>query len=110
MLMERDIFGGTNVPIALRQLRKSRRITLERLAELTGLSHTTWSRIERGEAELQRHHVELLVKALGVKPHEIDPAAPRDLDAPHQEILKLMDSMSPEDQLALIEVARRFAS
>lgn len=55
----------------IREIRKQKNITLEELAEMTGLSHTHISRIESGKRGLSLENVIRLSRALGVEPVEI---------------------------------------
>lgn len=55
----------------LRTLRKRRKMTLERLSELTGISVSSLSRIENTQLGLTIEKVELLAKALEIAPEDL---------------------------------------
>jgi len=55
----------------VRRLRKDRDITLEALAELTGISVSYLSRIESNKRGLSLENVVVIARALGVEPEEV---------------------------------------
>lgn len=55
----------------LRTLRKRRKMTLERLSELTGISVSSLSRIENTQLGLTIEKIELLAKALEIAPEDL---------------------------------------
>jgi transcriptional regulator with XRE-family HTH domain len=55
----------------LRTLRKRRKMTLERLSELTGISVSSLSRIENTQLGLTIEKVDLLAKALEIAPEDL---------------------------------------
>ncbi|MCW1432088.1 XRE family transcriptional regulator [Novosphingobium sp. PS1R-30] len=55
----------------LRTLRKRRKMTLDRLSELTGISPSSLSRIENTQLGLTLEKVELLAKALEIAPEDL---------------------------------------
>lgn len=55
----------------LRSIRKRRKMTLEQLSELTGISVSSLSRIENTQLGLTIEKVDLLAKALGVAPEDL---------------------------------------
>lgn len=62
----RDTIGAL-----MRDIRKRRRMTLERLSELTGISVSSLSRIENTQLGLNIEKVEKLAAALGVSPESL---------------------------------------
>jgi transcriptional regulator with XRE-family HTH domain len=60
-----------SVGARLRELRKQREMTLERLSELTGISVSSLSRIENTRLGLTIEKVELLARALDVAPESL---------------------------------------
>lgn len=79
-----DITG--TIGALLRSIRKRRKMTLDRLSELTGISASSLSRIENTQLGLTIEKVDLLAKALGVAPEDLvsrnQGAADRELVAP----------------------------
>ncbi len=57
----------------LREVRKGRGISQEKLAELAGLHRTYVSSVERGERNISLLNIESLARALGVKMAELMP-------------------------------------
>lgn len=55
----------------LRQLRKAKRLTLEQLAERTGISVSMLSRMETGERGITLEHVPVLASALNAKASDL---------------------------------------
>lgn len=55
----------------IREIRKQKNVTLEELAELTGISHTHLSRIQGGLRGLSLENVIKIARALKVEPVEI---------------------------------------
>lgn len=59
------------MPNRLLELRKTRRMSQNRLAELAGTTHTTISRLERGEIDLGSYWVLTFARLLEVHPGEL---------------------------------------
>jgi transcriptional regulator with XRE-family HTH domain len=55
----------------IRTIRKRRKMTLERLSELTGISVSSLSRIENTQLGMTIEKIDLLAKALGVAPEDL---------------------------------------
>lgn len=81
--------SGAPVPDTIgahvRKLRKRQKMTLERLAELTGISVSSLSRIENTQLGMTIEKVELIARAFGTSPEELvsrslGRAEPRPLD------------------------------
>lgn len=49
----------------IRNLRDSKELSLRKLAEISGLSHSTIASLERGEVTVKKSHISALSKALG---------------------------------------------
>lgn len=65
----------------IRDLRKAKHVTIEELAELTGISTSHISRIESGQRGLSLENVIRLARALGAEPEDIsDEFDPADLE------------------------------
>lgn len=62
----RDTIGGL-----MRDIRKRRKLTLERLSELTGISVSSLSRIENTQLGMTIEKVEKVARALGVAPESL---------------------------------------
>lgn len=52
----------------IRQWRKANKLTIERLAEMINLDHSTLSKIERGKTNYTQQTLEALADALGTTP------------------------------------------
>jgi transcriptional regulator with XRE-family HTH domain len=61
----------------LREIRKSRGLTLEKLGEKTGMSHVQVSRLEKGERQLKSYQLEAFAQALEVPAEDILGDRPR---------------------------------
>lgn len=72
----------------IREIRKKQDITLEELAELTGISYTHLSRIEGGKRGLSLENVIRIAKALSVDPVEVSD------EFDHEQLLQA-DGMAP---------------
>ncbi|MGV2049040.1 XRE family transcriptional regulator [Agrobacterium sp. 22-209-1] len=62
-----------NYPNRIREIRKSKGLTIEELAEETGLSVSFTGRLEKGERRLSVHHMDLFAAALAVEPQDLLP-------------------------------------
>ncbi|MEH6791837.1 helix-turn-helix domain-containing protein [Parasphingorhabdus sp.] len=71
----KDTIGGL-----LRSIRKRRKMTLERLSELTGISVSSLSRIENTQLGLTIEKVDLLAKALDIAPEDLISRKPGAVD------------------------------
>jgi|HigsolmetaAR201D_1030396.scaffolds.fasta_scaffold25798_4 Plasmid maintenance system antidote protein len=108
--------GKTNKIRALRYrvLQNGKPITIERLSELTGISVTHLSRIERGERGLSLENAILIAKALGVTVQEVDesfgsvlPTSAEHLAAVEKELFEVLPTLSEESRRSLLDLARR---
>ena len=61
-----DLFGKN-----LRKIRESKKLSLEKLEELTEIHYNQIGRIERGEINTSINNVHLLSKALDIHPREL---------------------------------------
>lgn len=66
-----DTFVPDTIGAHVRKLRKRRKMTLERLSELTGVSVSSLSRIENTRLGMTMEKVDLLARAFGVSPEEL---------------------------------------
>lgn len=60
-----------SAPNRIREIRESKRITIERLSELTGISVSHLSRIESGARNLSVKNLTIIASALGIPRQEI---------------------------------------
>lgn len=76
----------------IRELRKSRKLTQQQLAEKVGISYTHLGRIENGERGLDMEYIPAFAEALGVKPYEILPQEwqPEEISPEEREILRMI--------------------
>jgi transcriptional regulator with XRE-family HTH domain len=68
----------------IRELRRSRALTLVQLADMTELSHSFLSQLERGRARPSMLSLGKIARALGSSPVELMEAAAEGADAPEQ--------------------------
>lgn len=61
----------TDAPNRIREIRDSKGITIERLSDLTGLSVSHLSRMERGARNLSVENLTIIAAALGVPKQDI---------------------------------------
>ncbi len=66
-----DPLAPDTIGAHVRKLRKRRKMTLERLSELTGISVSSLSRIENTRLGMTIEKVDLLARAFGVSPEEL---------------------------------------
>lgn len=71
MLFEIEVAAVPGLENRLRELRKERGLSLEALAEIVDVHHTTLGRLERGEMKLTDEYMEKLSAALKVHPAEL---------------------------------------
>lgn len=62
-----DIRGGVDIGLRLRKLRKSRRLTLQDISALTGVSASAFSKIERNELSPTISTMQRIAQGLGVE-------------------------------------------
>ena len=81
--MRRTDFGRlmTVMNNKLRTWRTEQRLTLEEVTDLTGISASMWSRVERGERQLSPQMKVLVARRLGVRVRELFPLE----EEPHDE-------------------------
>jgi len=89
-------------PIFIREWRKSKKLSLETLADRIGVSHATLSRIERGKQDYNQTLLELLAEELGTDPVSLLIRNPADPDA----IWSVWDQAKPGQRRQIVEIAR----
>lgn len=86
----------------IRQWRKHKGLTLQRLAERVGTTHATLSRLERGEHPYSQAMLEALAEALGADPASLLMRNPQDQEA----IWSIWDQAKQGEKQAISEIAR----
>lgn len=86
----------------IREIRKQQGMSLEKLAELAGTTHQTIQRLETGERRLNEDWMEVISKALGVKPEDL---ISRGLSPVQRKLLQLTDGLPQEEQERLYQIA-----
>jgi len=89
----------------IREWRKYRGLTLERLAARVGLTHGTLSKIERGLLPYSQYQLELLADALNTDPPSLLMRNPKDPDG----IWTIWEQIPPEERPRAIEVLKALA-
>lgn len=101
------------LPNRIREMRKHRGWTLEKLADKLDCGITMVSDLERGERELTYHWMQRLARAFGkgVKPADLllieDNSSA--LNAEQQELVGLFDKCDPAQQQQLLHMLRIFS-
>lgn len=85
----------------LREWRKHKGYTLERVAEHIGTTHATLSRIERGLVPYNQTLLELLADFYSTEPASLLMRNPADPDAPWS----ILDGLSPVQRRQIAEIA-----
>lgn len=99
----------------IREWRKHRGLTLERLAERVGVTAGALSQLERGEVNYTQPMLEALAESLQTTPGALVSWTPdrqpgvQGSNTPEQSALhRLADQISPEDALKLVQMAQIF--
>lgn len=90
----------------IRKLRDEAGLTQQQLADRIGLSRSHLSQIETEATPVNTRRLNDLARALGVTVAELFEGSYPSADA---EIVALFEVMSPDDQAALLAMARRLA-
>ena len=98
----------------IRDLRRARRWSQEKLAEKAGLSRDAISRIERGDREPRLETLKLIAEALGLKlskmlDFDAQPRSSREREAQLRGIERSLDMVPPPMAEALITAIRLIA-
>lgn len=83
----------------LKELRKAKGLTQEKLAELTGVSQSHIALLESNQRGLSFENIEVFAKALGVKPYELLPLEwqPESITPAEQQILDMIRKTTAPD-------------
>ena len=83
----------------LKTLRKQKKLTQAQLSEITGISQPNIAQIESGERGLSLENMEILAKALNVKPYELLPEEwqPETITPAEQAILDMIRKTNAPD-------------
>ncbi len=90
--------------LRLKELRKTRGLTLDDLADMAGISKSYLSELENGRKDINGRRLKALAKALGVRPSDIlgDSAGPE-----ADELARIVAELPPADRQLLTQIARR---
>ena len=102
-LLKRDPPFG---PTYIRQWRKHRGLSLERLADRLHTTHATLSRIERGRQPYNQALLEALADALGCEPADLLMRDPLDPEAPWS----LWEKLKPEQRKQAMRLLKVLAA
>ncbi|PZQ48915.1 MAG: hypothetical protein DI551_00665 [Micavibrio aeruginosavorus] len=102
-----NTFGMKNY---LRELRKTRELTQEQLAELVGTTHATVQRHENAKRRLTQEWLAKYSNALGCHISDITdgPGQSAPINAQEKALLQLMRQMEEPDQIRFIHMAEAF--
>jgi transcriptional regulator with XRE-family HTH domain len=89
----------------VRRRREAQRMTLEDLAERSGLTPNYIGTIENGKRDPSLSTIEALAKGLGVKPGELVGSVP-EISTAGEEMGRLFDEASPDVQNAILMILR----
>jgi transcriptional regulator with XRE-family HTH domain len=89
-------------PWFLKEWRKHRGYTQDRLAEMTGLSKPYISQLERGERQYAQDLLELFAAALQCEPADLIVRDPTDPDG----IWTVWDQLKPVERAQVVEIAK----
>jgi transcriptional regulator with XRE-family HTH domain len=89
----------------VRRRREARSMTLEDLAERSGLTPNYIGTIENGKRDPSLSTIAALAKGLGVKPGELFGSVP-DISPAGEEAGRLFDDAPPEVQAAILKILR----
>ena len=97
-----------NMKLRLKEARKSAKLTLDHLSEMTGISKSYLSELENGIKPINSTRLASIAEALGVSPHELIVSSL--LDSQLLDHLEVMQNLSPEDRQKVLDFARFQAS
>lgn len=92
----------TRRPTFFKDWRKKRGMTLERAAELAGMTPGNLSAMERGAQGYTQDGLEALAEAYGVPPGWLTDADPNKLDS----ILSIWEGAKPADRQKIVDIAK----
>ncbi len=94
--------SGTHQRIFVREWRKHRGYSLERLAEMIGTTHATLSRIERGLLPYNQPFLERAAEMLMCEPADLLMRNPEDPEG----IWSIWDRAKPGERRQIVEIAK----
>lgn len=98
--------GALGLRNRIRELRRERKMSQERLAELRGVTHGTISRLEKGGIKVTDHYLRLLSAAFGVPPVQVLSDDPLPKTDRQRELARLVQDLPDSATDALIATAR----
>ena len=92
---------------SIKEVRKSKKLTQKKLAELTGFKQNTISNHENGNRQLDEGDIRIYAQALGVSPQYLfDLSKPTSVDSTPQ-IQTIYDELNPPRQVKVLNYAKR---
>ena len=92
---------------SIKEVRKSKKLTQKKLAELTGFKQNTISNHENGNRQLDEGDIRIYAQALGVSPQYLfDLSKPSSVDSTPQ-IQTIYDELKPPRQVKVLNYAER---
>ena len=92
---------------SIKEVRKSKKLTQKKLAELTGFKQNTISNHENGNRQLDEGDIRIYAQALGVSPQYLfDLSKPTSVDSTPQ-IQTIYDELNPPRQVKVLTYAER---
>ena len=95
---------------SIKEVRKSKKLTQKKLAELTGFKQNTISNHENGNRQLDEGDIRIYAQALGVSPQYLfDLSKPSSVDfsAPTSQIQSIYDKLTPPRQNKVLTYAEK---
>lgn len=95
---------------SIKEVRKSKKLTQKKLAELTGFKQNTISNHENGNRQLDEGDIRIYAQALGVSPQYLfDLSKPSSVDfsAPTSSIQTIYDELTPPRQTKVLTYAEK---
>ena len=95
---------------SIKEVRKSKKLTQKKLAELTGFKQNTISNHENGNRQLDEGDIRIYAQALGVSPQYLfDLSKPSSVDfsAPTSSIQTIYDELKPPRQAKVLNYAEK---
>ena len=90
--------------LRIRELRKARKLTVEQLADMVGLSKSYVSEIENGKKQANQNRIEKFANALNVPVYDLLDEETLSLEM--RELLNNYSNMSDSERETLLTVAR----
>ena len=94
--------------LQVREWRKRRGMSLEKLAEAAGISRSYLNEIELGKKTANENRMRQIARALDVRVEDL--LAPRERRELEETLLRLLEQLPPDEQRKLIRIAEALAA